>query len=166
VNGQASPAREVRLAPLGAAEFDAFAGRAAAEYATDKVRAGQWRAEAAQALARQTLASLLPAGPDTAGHHLFVLQDAASGRRVGTAWLQVEREGEAPYAYLNDIRIDDGWQGQGYGRAALAALEAVARGLGCGSMQLHAFGHNLRARRLYERAGYRTTNVNMRKDFG
>jgi ribosomal protein S18 acetylase RimI-like enzyme len=151
---------------MDAAEFEAFAARAVAEYAADKVVAGQWRADAAEELSRQTLAAMLPGGPETPGHRLYLLHEASTGRRVGTAWLQFDDGGGVPFAYLNDIRIDDEAQGQGYGRAALAALEAHAREAGCRSMQLHAFGHNGRARRLYESAGYRTTNVNMRKDLG
>jgi hypothetical protein len=50
--------------------------------------------------------------------------------------------------------------------AALRALEAAAREAGYASLPLHTFGHVERARRLYEAAGYRTTRLNMRKDFG
>jgi ribosomal protein S18 acetylase RimI-like enzyme len=57
-------------------------------------------------------------------------------------------------------------RGQGYGRAAMEALEAVARSAGFASLLLHVFGHNTRAQRLYESCGYRATNVNMREDFG
>lgn len=151
---------------MTAAQFDDFAGRAVREYAHDKVRAGQWRPEAAEELARQTLAGLLPGGHDTDGHRLYVLLDASSGERVGTAWLHFDDDDGVPFAYLYDIRVDDDAQGRGYGRAALAALERAAREAGCGSMQLHAFGHNGRAISLYASAGYRTTDVNMRKDLG
>jgi ribosomal protein S18 acetylase RimI-like enzyme len=155
----------IRLAPMAQADFDAFVAQATREYARDKVRAGQWRECTAEAMARQTLADLLPAGLGTADHCLYVLRDAVTDRRVGTAWLQIARNAEPPFAYLNDIRIDDDAQRHGFGRAALSALEAEARNAGCCSMQLHVFGHNESARRLYAGAGYRVTNVNMRKDF-
>ncbi len=156
--------RNIRLVSMAEAEFDAFFERSVREYARDKVLAGQWNEAGADALARQALSGLLPRGPATPDHHLYVVFDAATERRVGTAWLHCERGAQPPFAYLNDIRIDDASQGQGFGRATLRALEAVARAAGCGSLRLHAFGHNERARRLYEGAGYRVTNVNMRKD--
>lgn len=161
----APSARGLRLVPMSAAEFEVFVARTVREYAHDKILAGQWRDESAEALARLAVTSLLPDGLATADHHLYVLRDADTGGRVGTAWLHFDRSATPPFAYLNDIRIDDRAQGRGLGRAALAALEGAAREAGCASMQLHVFGHNTRARRLYESAGYRTTNVNMRKDF-
>lgn len=151
---------------MSEAEYDAFHDRAAQEYAQDKVTAGQWPAAQAPARARQALAELLPAGLHAPGHCLYVLHDEATGGRVGTAWLRLEPAAEPPYAYLFDLRIDDAVQGRGYGRAALAALEAAARAAGGTALLLHTFGHNERARRLYESAGYRTTNVNLRKDLG
>jgi len=147
-------------------EYDAFYDRAAQEYAQDKVTAGQWPATEAAARARQALAELLRAGLHTPGHRLYVLHDRKAGNRVGTAWLRLEPAAVPPYAYLCDLRIDDAIQGRGFGRAALAALEDEARAAGCTALLLHAFGHNERARRLYDSAGYRTTNVNMRKDLG
>ena len=43
------------------------------------------------------------------------------------------------------------------------AAEAEVRRLGLYGIGLHVFGHNSGARLLYERLGYRTTNINMFK---
>ncbi len=161
-----SVVRELRLEPMGDDDYDAFFRRTAVEYARDKVRAGQWREDEADGLARQALAELLPRGPGTPEHRLYVLVDAATDQRVGTAWLHLQPRADPPRAYLYDIRVDDGLQRQGHGRAAMQALEAVARSAGCASLLLHVFGHNTGAMSLYERCGYRVTNVNMRKDLG
>lgn len=56
-------------------------------------------------------------------------------------------------------------RGQGYGRTAIKALEAVARGAAFASVLLYVFGHNTRAQRLCESCRHRAANVNMRKDF-
>lgn len=159
-------APKVRLEPMTQADFEGFFGRAVIEYAQDKVRAGQWPADDAEARSLQALTELLPAGPATADHRLYVLLDRATAGRVGTAWLHIVQTGSAPFAYVCDIRVDDEVQGRGYGRAALRALEAAAADAGCSSLQLHVFGHNARARHLYESSGYRVTNLNLRKDLG
>jgi ribosomal protein S18 acetylase RimI-like enzyme len=112
------------------------------------------------------MAELLPREPGTPERRQFVLIDETTGQRVGAAWLHVQQRLDALLAYLYDIRIDDCFQRQGYGRAALQALEAAARSAGCASLLLHVFGHNTGARSLYERCGYHVTNVNMRKGFG
>jgi ribosomal protein S18 acetylase RimI-like enzyme len=166
VGGPTRVVRQLRLAPMSDDDYDAFFRRTAVEYARDKVRAGQWREDESADLARQSLAELLPHGPATPEHRLFVLIDAATDQRVGTAWLHLQQRADPPRAYLYDIRVEDGVQRQGYGRAAMQALEVEARSAGCASLLLHVFGDNTRARNLYERCGYRVTNVNMRKDLG
>ena len=45
-------------------------------------------------------------------------------------------------------------EGRGIAKALLAMAETAARDLGAGSMSLHVFAVNARARGLYERAGY------------
>ena len=165
MGGDAISGRRVRLALMDERQFEEFAASSVREYARDKVLAGQWAEPSAPRQAAQALASLLPRGLATPDHHLFVAEDAASGATVGTAWLHVDRSVAPPFGYLYDIRVDDAVQGLGYGRALLDAVEGAARQAGCASLRLHVFGHNDRARRLYEGAGYRATNLNMRKDF-
>jgi RimJ/RimL family protein N-acetyltransferase len=56
------------------------------------------------------------------------------------------------------------FRGKGYGAASLALLEEKARQLGKTRIALHVFGHNLRAQKLYQSAGYVTTNISMAKN--
>ena len=45
----------------------------------------------------------------------------------------------------------------------MEALEPLARSLGCDRIQLHVFGHNDVARKLYASLGYVETDVQMEK---
>lgn len=52
----------------------------------------------------------------------------------------------------------------GYARRALQALEAAAK-RGVTRIDLHVYSHNPSAIALYQKVGYRTTGLNMRKTF-
>jgi ribosomal protein S18 acetylase RimI-like enzyme len=82
---------------------------------------------------------------------------------VGWLWL-----GEAPSehkrsAFIYDILVRPEYRGQGHGTRVLQAVEAWANTLGMQHIDLHVFGHNTGAQRLYNRAGYRATNIRMRR---
>jgi ribosomal protein S18 acetylase RimI-like enzyme len=144
------------------AEFAAFVEATIPAYATAKVTSGQWPEEHALDLARQAVEELLPQGRLTCGHHLYNVIDEA-GRRVGTLWMAAREHGGRPIAYVYDIFIGPEYRRHGNAMRALDAAEAEARRLGLCGIGLHVFGHNLAARSLYEKLGYRTTNVNMFK---
>jgi ribosomal protein S18 acetylase RimI-like enzyme len=65
--------------------------------------------------------------------------------------------------FIWDIEVVEAARGHGYGRAALAALEPIARDLGYDAIGLHVFGDNEIARGLYRSSGYVETDVSMRK---
>ncbi len=74
--------------------------------------------------------------------------------------------GQRQAIFIWDIEIDPRHRGQGHGRAALEALEPIARSLGYDEIELHTFGDNEVARNLYRSAGYREVNVSMVKRLG
>ena len=78
---------------------------------------------------------------------------------VGVIWFAMNGTGEARRAFLYDITLEDAHRGRGLGRQAMALFEAEARRLG-----LHVFGHNTRARELYEKLGYVAISVNLSKE--
>lgn len=144
---------------------DAFArwqDEAIRSYAADKVRVGTW--SEADAIERSTreYASLLPEGLATPGHELRSVV-TADGEVVGMLWFGPSDELGTDVAYIWAIEIDAAHRGRGYGRAALLALEPLARSLGYSSIGLHVFGDNEVARDLYRSAGYVETDVSMRK---
>jgi RimJ/RimL family protein N-acetyltransferase len=83
-------------------------------------------------------------GPDAAW---FVVD--AGGQVVGGVFVQAERG----VAHLG-MAILDGYRGAGLGRALLDAAVDWARGRGCHKVTLEVWPHNVRARRLYARAGF------------
>jgi GNAT superfamily N-acetyltransferase len=66
-------------------------------------------------------------------------------------------------AFTYEIVIDADQRGRGYGRAAMEALEPLARSLGYDRIQLHVFDHNAVARKLYTSVGYVEPDVQMEK---
>lgn len=72
------------------------------------------------------------------------------------AFLSAEVHREEPaYLYLDDLSVAPERRGRGIGTALIRRAEDYARSLALPLSVLHAEGSNTRARRLYERLGYR-----------
>lgn len=154
----------IQFEPMDDEAFAAYLAQTMDEYAAEHVRGGRWSpAEASQA-ARAEYDKLLPQGAQTPDNYLCLLVDEARGERVGHIWYF--HDGKRERVFLYDIAIDEHRRRKGYAQQALARLEEEARALGATHIALHVFGHNTAARRLYEKAGYEVTNVNMRKWIG
>jgi ribosomal protein S18 acetylase RimI-like enzyme len=151
----------LRLRPMTDAEFALFRDRAVRDYAADKVKAGEWPAGRSQELAEAQTDQLLPEGLRTPGMLLLMAETEQDGP-VGYAWLALAAP-EVDRAWIYDIAIDEEQRGKGYGRALLNGLEQAAHEHGCSSIGLNVFAGNDIARRLYERAGFRLTSIQMAK---
>jgi ribosomal protein S18 acetylase RimI-like enzyme len=145
------------------ADYDAFLDRAVREYAEDKVKAGNWSPEVALEKSRLEFLKFLPEGTQTPDQHLFSVIDDSTGTKVGMIWFGVLRSSPPPFAFVYDIHIEDQFQGRGYGKRAMLAVEDKVKALGLDRIALHVFGHNQVARSLYEKIGYEITNINMSK---
>jgi ribosomal protein S18 acetylase RimI-like enzyme len=135
------------------------------EYAAEKVRAGAWPAETADQRAAAAFATFLPDGRQTAGHEFRSIIDEAS-ESIGAIWFAADPEMGRGSLFIWDIVIDPERRGRGYGRAAMEALEPLARSLGYDTIRLHVFGHNEVARSLYSAVGYTETDIQMAKRIG
>lgn len=156
----------VTLVAMNQLEYDAWYDAAVADYAGERVRAGNTPADQALEVASRAFAQLLPQGLQTPSHHLYTVRDE-NGAAVGVIWLahDVPGSGLAPTTgFIYDVVIYPEYRRRGYGREAMLALEDEARRLGLTALALHVFGHNTTARHLYETLGYQATNINMRKD--
>ena len=153
----------IELVPVTAEEYQVWVRQSVNDYAAEKVRAGNWPASEAQRLGEQALAQNLPEGLATKDQHIFNIKDEALGRDVGVLWLSIVRDGPRPWAWLSDIVIYEEFRRKGYGEQAMHALEDKARSLGLFKIDLHVFGHNHTAQSLYEKMGYKVTNINMSK---
>jgi len=142
--------------------FAAWREASVREYAQEKVDAGTWPGDEALDRAAQEFAALLPDGRDTPGHAVrSVVND--DGERVGRVWFAAEERPFGWVVFIYDIAIEPAHRRRGHAQAALEAVEAFAREHDCVAVQLHVFGSNVGARRLYQRAGYVETDVTMLK---
>ena len=155
---------DVHLRAMRSEEYDAWYRWAVEDYAATHTASGEYAPQDAAGMAREAFANLLPEGPGTAGHHLYTVTDARNGEAVGVIWFAERRSTGVLQAFIYDIVIWQQHRGKGYGEAAMLAIEREVRALGLHRIGLHVFGHNNTAIRLYERTGYRTTNLLMAKD--
>ena len=147
---------------MSTAAWADWRSRSIARYAGDNVRVGAWPADGAEARAALDFEHILPDGQATPGHEFCsILNDG--GTPVGALWFAPNPPGQRHAIFIWDIEIDPRHRGQGHGRAALDALEPIARSLGYEEIELHTFGDNEIARNLYRSAGYREVNVSMVK---
>lgn len=147
---------------MTADEFPPFVAATKAEYAHDIEVHGGHTHDAALQKAEEDMATVLPNGLETAGHHIFVVE--ADGVAVGRLWLAERPLGGRQVLYIYDLSVDAEHRGHGYGRAAMRLAEDEARARGIGRLELNVFGGNDVARNLYRSLGYVETSVQMAKD--
>ncbi len=147
----------MRLTPMTEAQYAAYRSTAEDGYARQIAESGAMSAAAAADKAARDFARYLPDGLRTPDQHLFAAYDGDT--EVGMLWLRIA-DGEA---YVFDIRVRPDRRGRGHGRAIMEAGEAECRSRGVTAIALNVFGGNTVARALYERLGFVTTSVQMRK---
>lgn len=145
-------------------ELESLRERMTREYAAEHVAAGSWTPETAEARAAEEMDQLLPHGVNTPGVRIL-MAETRDGDPIGHLWLALEKQpGMGGGAWIYDIEILSDFRGRGFGRALLAAAEAEAASHGVDSIGLNVFGSNLRARKLYESAGYGISSMQLRKE--
>jgi ribosomal protein S18 acetylase RimI-like enzyme len=141
-------------------EYEAFLERTIPEYAADHVRAGNWTEAESLERSRKEFEDLLPLGLNTEDNFLYTLYDGEQA--IGLIWMKVKRQTSIS-GFIYDVFIEEKFRGKGYGKSLMLLLEEKAREMGLSSLELHVFGSNHVARKLYETIGYETTNVLMSK---
>jgi GNAT superfamily N-acetyltransferase len=147
----------VTLRPLREDEYAAWDETHRAEYERELVEFAGLDSDAARAKVEHDIPAVLPDGLASADTWIWMVE--SDGRPIGSVFLGL-RGGAA---WLYDIFIDPGERGQGYGRAAMIALEDELRRLGHGTVKLNVWGGNAIARGLYSSLGYVEESVHMRK---
>ena len=118
---------------------------------------GLTRVEAEEKSSRDH-AELFPDGKRAEGVYLYAIEDE-EGRAIGRLMY-----GDRPFGtFLYAIELDPAARGQGHGRAAMEAFEALVRERGESDLRLNVFGGNDVARSLYRSLGYVDESVHMRK---
>ncbi len=146
---------------MTAEEYDDWVVGELETYAADLAQAMASTLEEAHLRAEQQMREALPNGVDTVDHHLLrVLDD--TGAPVGVLWVgpHPQRRGAG---WVYEIEIDEGRRGEGLGRAAMLAAEGITRDAGWSALGLNVFGHNPRARALYDSLGYEVAATTMTK---
>jgi ribosomal protein S18 acetylase RimI-like enzyme len=141
-------------------EFEEFLERSIPEYAADHVRAGNWTESESLEKSRKEFEELLPQGLKTEDNFLYTLFDG--GQAVGMTWIKAKTH-PSKSGFIYDVFVEEKFRGKGYGKSLMLLLEEKAREMGLKSLELHVFGSNTVARKLYETIGYETTNVLMSK---
>ncbi len=155
---------EAVLRPMGEDEYQSWYVAAVEAYAQGHAATGYLTPEEARGMAAKEFQDLLPDGPRSKGHHLYTIADAESGENVGMIWFAERGAPQVPHAFIYDFIVWERHRGKGYGKAAMLAIEPEVQALGLRRIALHVFGENATAIGLYERSGYRTTNLLMAKD--
>jgi len=151
----------ISLRSMTEEEFQAFLAQSVPEYASEKVKAGNWTPEEAWERSRKDHATLLPEGLASPRQHLYTIE--FGGRPVGRLWLSVDPQTAGGAGFIYDLFVAEAFRRQGIAAEAMRLLEKEALGLGVSGLSLHVFGYNLAARALYQKLGYEITNINMSK---
>ena len=112
---------------------------------------------------RQALEHALTAPPADAA---LLVAEVDGHEPAGVAYAETATDyftGER-HGHLAILIVSDAAEGQGVGRALLAAVEGWASGRGYRFLTLNVFAGNLRARTVYERAGFTPDTVRYAKE--
>lgn len=154
----------LHLRKMSQSEFDRYLAGAIPKYAAEKMKGEGLSPDLAQKVSEESFKTLLPKGLFSENQFLFSIVDSISDGQVGILWYAQKKLGNKTQAYIYDIEIDEAFRGRGFGKESLRLLEVEVKKCGIDSIGLHVFGHNKTAKTLYEKLGYRATNIVMVKD--
>jgi ribosomal protein S18 acetylase RimI-like enzyme len=153
----------LKLVPMSESEFASYEIESVTGYASNLQKAEGGSVDASLTRATQIFQKTVPDGLNTPDHYFFTLLESEGEVPVGHLWLAATASEHGPGAYIYDIGVLPQYRDRGYGTRALQAAERWASELGIEHIDLHVFGHNAGARRLYEREGYEATRIYMTK---
>lgn len=142
-------------------DYEAYHLKAVPNYADELIKGGV-NNEDAWKIAESSFQTLLPDGVKTKDHFLYIIKNHKTS--IGILWLSKKSNESKEFAYINDIDIKPEFRDRGFGKESMLLAEKEALKLDLNSISLHVFGHNDRAIGLYQKVGYRTTNIVMTKD--
>lgn len=144
-------------------DYQRFLDYAIANYAEEKIKAGNYAVEDAIQLSAREYQQLLPEGVDTPDNYLLSIINEYN-QKVGFVWLALQQTGVLRTLTVVNILVYEQFRRRGYATQALCQAEEKARELGIERVTLQVFGHNTLARSLYEKIGYCATNIYMAHD--
>ena len=151
---------DFKLVPMNEAEYAVWIVRSKNSYRDELHKSGMSIVEA-QTKADDDMSRLLPQGLKSKDQYPMAMKEA--DRWVGILWFGVRGADDNRKAFIYDIVVEENERGKKYGEKALKLLEVEVKKIGLSHIGLHVFGHNLVARKLYEKLGYDITNLNLEK---
>jgi ribosomal protein S18 acetylase RimI-like enzyme len=106
---------------------------------------------------------MLKDGLHTPNNFFYAISDSSSTEIFGHLWVLVRERGSEKSLFIADIFVDEKFRGRNIGTETLNWCDKQARELGCASVSLHVFEHNTKAFKLYERMGFNSVSIQMRK---
>jgi GNAT superfamily N-acetyltransferase len=153
----------MEMTSMNETEFQNFRRRSTRSYANDLAVAFGVGTKKAMELATEQFNSILTNGLETPKHFFQVVRIAESGIAVGNLWYGIREMGGKQRLFIYDIYIEDTYREKGYGKKVMHWLETRTRKHGCDDIMLHVFGHNTRARALYEKLNFKTISLHLAK---
>lgn len=154
----------IKLVQMDEATFQFFLRQSTNDFAEEKIKSGAWEADNALKQSKEAMTGFLPSGLQTDGAYLYSVVEEESETAVGYIWFNVTEGRRGREAFIYDIYIFEPYQGRGYGKQAMQALDEKARSMDVCKIGLHVFGQNQRAYQLYSKMGYGVTDITMSKD--
>lgn len=147
---------KVMLRKMTADEYLRFKGCSISDYAEDLIKGKGLNREQALAAAGKEYEEMLPFGLETEGHFLMSILDAENKEEVGSIWFFYDEKHGLKQVFLGDFLIYETERRKGYGAAALAEMERMAKTDGCTESVLYVWNHNPAGYSLYQKCGYVT----------
>ncbi|NBI27503.1 GNAT family N-acetyltransferase [Chengkuizengella sp. YPA3-1-1] len=146
---------------MSAVDYEKFISHSINHFANEKVRAGTWLKEEAMNKSKEAFERLLPQGLNTNLHYLLSIVDEE--QTIGWLWYFYDDKNLQKEAFIYDFFIYEEYQGKGFGKSSLLALDMLAKDKGIKKISLHVFAHNKRAIQLYEKMDFEATDISMSK---
>lgn len=153
----------VRFVSMTDSEFQIYRKHSIEGYAQEHVKAGNWDASDALQKAEKEFLQLLPDGIASKNQHLLSIEEGDTGVKIGLIWFAEKYQASRPYVFIYDFLIYEEHRRRGHGEQTLRALEEKVKELGIETIALHVFGHNQAALDLYQKTGYKITDIQMSK---
>lgn len=146
------------LRPITDAECPDWKDLTATSFATGIGPVRGLNADEALKFAYEETERLLPDGPATEHHLIWIAQ--VDEQPVGSLWISLRSK----IPFIFGIEVDSTQRGKGYGRGIMLAGQDECRRLGHTQIDLNVFADNTPAVALYDSLGYAVISQQMRVD--
>lgn len=154
---------KTRMIKMNKEDFEPYVKKMVQEYADEKQKASRYMAaDEALKKAQEEIKRLLPDGYQTRDHYFLTLLDS-SGEKIGLFWLNYALNEPSKRAFIYEFEIFEPYRNGGFGQSALDGLFKYCKTAGLKEIRLHVFAHNDRALHVYQKLGFRATDMMMTK---